>query len=54
MINQIATRKAIAFIEENINKAIQQAIVYQNYTHICNSFEIVLLKKFKANILDDF
>lgn len=53
MINQIASGKAIALTGENNNKAVQQAIARQNYTHVFTSPEIALSKKFKANVLDD-
>ena len=53
MINRIASGKAIALTGENNNKAVQQAIARQNYTHVFTSPEIALSKKFKANVLDD-
>ena len=54
MINWIASGKAIALKRKNNNKAVQQTIACQNYTHIFTSFKIALSKKFKANVLDNF
>lgn len=53
MINRIAGGKAIALIGENNNKAVWQAITRQNYTNVFTNSEIVLSKRFKANVLDD-
>lgn len=53
LINQIASWKTIALTGENNQKAVQQSIARQNYTHVFTSPEIALSKKFKANVLDD-
>ena len=53
LINRIASGKAIALTGENNQKAVQQSITRQNYTHVFTSPEIALWKKFKANVLDD-
>lgn len=39
MINRIASEKAIALTGKNNNKAVQQAIACQNYTHVFTSPE---------------
>lgn len=52
MINQVTGEKAIALTEENNQKAVQQFIAYQDYTHVFTSPEIALSKKFKTNVLD--
>lgn len=53
MINCIPNGKAIALTGENNQKAVQQAIATEGYTHVFTSPEIALSKKFKANVLDN-
>ena len=53
MINYISSGKAIALTKENNQKAVQQSIGSQDYTHVFTSPKIALSKKFKVNILDN-
>lgn len=53
IINCIPTKKAIALTGENNQKAIQETITKESYNHVFTSPEIILLKKFKVNILDN-
>lgn len=45
--------KAIALTSKNNQKVVQKTIVKKSYTHVFISPEIGLLKKFKANILNN-
>ncbi len=53
LINRIASGNAIVLTGENNQKAVQQSIACQNYTHVFLSPEIALSKKYKVNVLDD-
>lgn len=53
MINWIASGKAIALTGKNNHKAVQQFMTWQDYIHIFTGSEIALLKKFKANVLNN-
>lgn len=53
MINCILDRKAIIFTKENNQKVLQQTITIKSYIYIFINPKITLLKKFKANILDN-
>lgn len=53
MINCISSGKAIALTGENNQKAVQQSIGSQDYTHVFPSPKIALSKKFKVNVLDN-
>lgn len=53
IINCIPNRKAIAFINKNNQKAMQQTIATKNHIHIFISPKIALLKMFKANIVNN-
>lgn len=53
MINGIASRNAIVLMGEKNHQSVQQAIACQQYNHVFTSLANALLKKFKANVLDD-
>ena len=53
MINCIFNRKLIVLTRKNNQKAVQQAIITNNYTHIFIKLEITLFIKFKVNVFDN-
>lgn len=53
MINRIPNSKALVLNGENNHKHIHKQAAKGGYTHVFNSPEIALSKKFKKNILDD-